>query len=82
MLVITRRLKEKIIINDQISIVVLESDGQRVKLGIEAPKEVAVYRQEVYDAIQAENRLAMQQSGERSLIEQLMAHFSKKSSKE
>lgn len=81
MLVITRKLKERIIINDQISVVVLEIDGQRVKLGVEAPKPVSIYRQELYDAIQQENRLAVQQAAEISLLEQVMSQIFKKNSK-
>ncbi len=82
MLVITRKAKERIVINDQISVVVLETDGQRVKLGVEAPKEVSIYRQEVYEAIQEENRLAAQQLSEKPLWEQWMSQFLKKNPKE
>lgn len=78
MLVITRKVEEQIIIDDQISIVVLEIEGQRVKLGIEAPKEVTIYRQELYEAIQEENRLAVSQKVETSLLQQFMSQFLKK----
>ncbi len=54
MLVLTRKKNESIIINDDITIVVVEIRGDKVRLGIEAPKEVPVHRREVYDAIQAE----------------------------
>ena len=81
MLVITRKVEERIIINDQISVVVLEMDGQRVRLGVEAPKSVSIYRQELYDAIQEENRLAVQKTAEISLLEQLMSQFLKKNPK-
>jgi len=51
MLVLTRKINESIIINEEVSVLVVEVRGDRVRLGIEAPKEVAVHRKEVYDAI-------------------------------
>ncbi len=51
MLVLSRKKNESIIINDNITIVVVEIRGDKVRLGIEAPKEVSVHRKEVYDAI-------------------------------
>ena len=54
MLILARKRDEKIIIADNIVITVVEIRGDRVRLGIDAPKEVTVHRQEIYDAIQAE----------------------------
>jgi carbon storage regulator len=54
MLVLTRKKNETIVINDDISIVVVEIRGDKVRLGIEAPREVTVHRREVYDAIRRE----------------------------
>jgi len=51
MLVLTRRINESIVINDDISVLVVEIRGDRVRLGIEAPKDVVVHRKEVYEAI-------------------------------
>jgi carbon storage regulator len=51
MLVLSRKVNETIIINDNIVITVVDIRGDKVRLGIEAPKEVPVHRQEVYDAI-------------------------------
>ena len=51
MLVLTRRINESIVINDDVSVLVVEVRGDRVRLGIEAPKDVGVHRKEVYDAI-------------------------------
>src|SRR5437870_12048126 len=51
MLVLSRHVNESIIINDDIVIVVVEIRGDKVRLGVEAPKEVPVHRREVYDAI-------------------------------
>ena len=52
MLVLTRKINESIVINDEVSVLVVEVRGDRVRLGIEAPKNVTVHRKEVYDVIQ------------------------------
>ena len=54
MLILTRRVGEIIRINDDISIQVLSVSGQQVKLGIVAPEDVAVHREEIWQRIQAE----------------------------
>lgn len=54
MLVLSRKKNESIIINNNITIVIVEIRGDKVRLGIEAPKEVPVHRWEVYDAIKKE----------------------------
>lgn len=51
MLVLTRKKSESLVINDNITITVIEIRGDRVRLGIEAPREVPVHRREVYEAI-------------------------------
>ena len=51
MLVLSRKKNESIVINNDITIVVVEIRGDKVRLGIEAPKEIPVHRREVYDAI-------------------------------
>ena len=58
MLVLTRKLGENIRIGDVIKITVLEVRSGQVKLGIDAPPEVKVHREEIYARIQAENRRA------------------------
>lgn len=58
MLVLSRKKGESIIINDNIEITILGIDGDQVKLGIEAPKNVDIYRKEVYLNIQDENTKA------------------------
>jgi carbon storage regulator len=55
MLVLSRKKNESIIINDNITVTVVEIRGDKVRLGIEAPKEVSVHRREVYDAIHSQN---------------------------
>lgn len=57
MLVLSRKKNESIVINDDITIVVVEIRGDKVRLGVEAPKEVPVHRREVYEAIKR-NELA------------------------
>ena len=52
MLVLSRKKNESIVINDDITIVVVEIRGDKVWLGVEAPKEVTVHRREVFDTIQ------------------------------
>ena len=52
MLVLSRKKNESIVIDDNIRIVVVEIRGDKVRLGVEAPREVPVHRREVYDAIQ------------------------------
>lgn len=55
MLVLSRKKDEKIIIGDNITVMVIEIRGDKVRLGIDAPKEVSVHRQEVYEAIRRES---------------------------
>jgi carbon storage regulator len=61
MLVLARKKGESIIIGDQIEVVVLGVEGDVVKLGIQAPKNVQVNRKEVYEAIKQNNREASNQ---------------------
>lgn len=55
MLVLTRKLGESIAIDDHIKIVVVQIKGKQVRLGIKAPKETKIHREEVYKAIQDQN---------------------------
>ena len=63
MLILSRRVNEKIVIGDDVIVSVVEVRGDQVKLGIEAPRNVKVFRQEVFDAIQEENKMAAAASG-------------------
>ncbi len=56
MLVLSRKKNESIVINNDITIVVVEIRGDKVRLGVEAPREVPVHRREVYEAIQRNQR--------------------------
>lgn len=58
MLILTRKIGEKIIVNDNVTIAVLEIHGDQVKIGVDAPRNVKVFREEVYLSIQEENRRA------------------------
>ena len=58
MLVLSRKKNESIIINNNITVMVVEIRGDKVRLGIEAPTEVPVHRQEVFEAIQRTNSVA------------------------
>ena len=63
MLALSRKKNEAIIINNNIEITILEVKGDQVKIGIAAPKEVPVYRKEVYLQIQQANREAVDAAG-------------------
>ncbi len=60
MLVLSRKKNESIIINDHITVTVVEIRGDKVRLGIEAPKDVTVHRREVYEAIQNQAKVRQQ----------------------
>ncbi len=62
MLILTRKVGECITIGDEIKIQVLEVKGKQVRIGIQAPKQFSIHRQEIYQRIQDENKLAAQQS--------------------
>lgn len=62
MLVLTRKLGESIAIDDHIKIVVVQIKGKQVRLGIKAPKETKIHREEVYQAIQDQNKVASKAS--------------------
>jgi carbon storage regulator len=58
MLVLTRKLGESIRISDNIVVKIVDLDSRHVKLGIEAPKNISVNREEIYERIQKENKAA------------------------
>jgi len=67
MLALTRKKGDSIIIGDNIEIVVLGIQGEQVKLGILAPREVSVHRKEIYEQIQTENKEAVHNVNVRNL---------------
>jgi carbon storage regulator len=62
MLVLSRQRDESIIIGENVVVTIVDIRGDKVRLGIEAPGEVPVHRQEIYEAIQRENRKVVQRS--------------------
>ena len=60
MLVLSRHRDESIMIGDDVVVTIVDIRGDKVRLGIEAPQSIPVHRQEVYEAIQGENRRASQ----------------------
>ena len=60
MLALTRKKGESIMIGNHVEVVVLGVSGEQVKLGIAAPKNIAVHRKEIFEQIQLENRAAAQ----------------------
>jgi carbon storage regulator len=67
MLALSRRKNEAIVINNNIEITVLDIRGDQIKLGIPAPKEIPIYRKEVYIQIQNENKQATDVAGVEAL---------------
>lgn len=67
MLALSRKKNEALIINNNVEITVLEIKGEQVKLGISAPKDVPIYRKEVYAQIQNANKEAADVSGMEAL---------------
>ncbi len=65
MLILSRRINERIIIANKIVVSILEIRHDQVRIGIEAPHDVKVYRQELYQAIQEENRAAARSNAQR-----------------
>ncbi len=59
MLALTRKKGESLVINNNIEVTILEVRGDQIKIGISAPKEVPIYRKEVYIQIQEENKASM-----------------------
>ncbi|WP_328801041.1 carbon storage regulator CsrA [Paenibacillus sp. LX16] len=77
MLVLTRKKGESIVIQNDIVITVLSVEGDTVKIGISAPKDIDIYRKEVFDAIQQNNQFAVMDS---NAIQSAMLEMGKRKS--
>ena len=71
MLALTRKKGESLVINNNIEISILEVRGDQIKIGITAPKDVPIYRKEVYKQIQEENRASFSAEGLEALKKML-----------
>ena len=63
MLALSRKKGEALVLNNNIELTILEVKGDQIKIGINAPKEVPIYRKEVYEQIQQANREALEAPG-------------------
>ncbi|HOA41207.1 MAG: carbon storage regulator CsrA [Halanaerobiales bacterium] len=73
MLILTRKKNESIIIDEQIKVTILELDNNRVQVGIEAPRDISIHREEVYLEIQEENRKAALARVDLSLLKESLS---------
>ena len=67
MLGLTRKKGESLVINNNIEVTILEIRGDQIKLGISAPRDVSIYRKEVYLQIQEENKAALETNNAEAL---------------
>ena len=60
MLVLTRSIGERLFIGDEVKVIVLDINGSQVRIGVEAPRDVAIHREEVYERIKASANAAVE----------------------
>ncbi|GIP47430.1 carbon storage regulator [Paenibacillus sp. J53TS2] len=72
MLILTRKKGQSIIINDDIEIIITAIDGDQVKIGINAPADVLVYRKEVIESIRDSNRAAIVSQANLDMLKKMM----------
>lgn len=72
MLILTRKLEESLIINGNIEVKIVAIEDNKIKIGIDAPREVEIYRKEVYDKIQEENKLATKSNVDMEALKKLL----------
>ena len=78
MLALSRKVNESIMLGNDIEVTVLEIKGDQVKIGIKAPKNVSIFRKEIYVQIEEENKKAAEQTADRETIEKTMDTLLKK----
>ncbi len=65
MLVLARKINQSIMINDDVEVMILDVQGEQVKLGLKAPRSVKIFRKEVYESIQRENIAALKSEAQK-----------------
>jgi carbon storage regulator len=78
MLILTRKVGESIRINENICITIVDMDGKNIKIGIDAPKEISIHREEVFKRIKEENQKAATKDGGQADLGGLADLFKKK----
>ncbi len=78
MLALSRKVNESIMLGNDIEVTVLEIKGDQVKIGIKAPKDVPIFRKEIYVQIEEENKKAAEQTADRETIEKTLDTLLKK----
>lgn len=78
MLALSRKVNESVMLGNDIEVTVLEIKGDQVKIGIKAPKNVSIFRKEIYVQIEEENKKAAEQTADRETIEKTLDTLLKK----
>jgi carbon storage regulator len=79
MLVLTRKLGQSIMIGDRVEVQVLSVAGEKVRLGITAPEDVSIFRNEVYDRIESETEVGLEDEGTDNAVSRALQRLSQRS---
>jgi carbon storage regulator len=79
MLVLTRKLGQSIMIGDRVEVQVLSVAGEKVRLGITAPEDVPIFRNEVYDRIESETEVGLEDEGTENAVSSALQRLSQRS---